>query len=93
LQHKYLLILGDGKGQLEVSINVGTLVHRAIARLTQHTFDSERPVRVTWKLDTRYDPANLPSLPKITLPDTKGGEPMKQVFEKSKMPKHAGDGL
>jgi len=80
--------LSDGKCQLEVSINVVTLVHRAIARLTQHTFDSERPVLVTWKLDTHYDPANLPSLPKITLPSNKGDKPMEHVFENSsKTPK------
>ncbi|MCJ1251824.1 hypothetical protein MMC30_009062 [Trapelia coarctata] len=73
----------NGKGLFEVAINVVTLVHRATALLRQHTLNSEYRVRLGWKLDTQYNPARLPNLPKIIIPDNKEDKPMEHVFEES----------
>jgi len=72
-----------GKAQLEVSLNVITLAHRAVARLTRTGVDAGRRVRVSWKLDTCYDAAKLPTLPKLTVPDNLHDTPLAHVFHSS----------
>ena len=66
------------KLQLLVNVNLQTLAHRAVAKLLSLT--SEGSIEVTWRLDTQYQPGELPALPKFTLPSNKTDVPRPHTF-------------
>lgn len=79
----------DGKGQVEVSINVLTLAHRALARLMRSRLDPSRQISVAWKLNTTFDAARRPNLPPLTLPDNKNDPRRAHVFVRAAQPGRA----
>ena len=68
----------NDKLQLLVDINLQTLAHRAVAKLLSVT--PEGSIEVTWRLDTQYQPGELPTLPKFTLPSNKTDLPRPHTF-------------
>ena len=66
------------KLQLLVNVNLQTLAHRAVAKLL--SVSSRGSIEVTWRLDTQYQPGELPSLPNFTLPSNKTDIPRPHTF-------------
>lgn len=76
--------LSNGKGNLEVWINVVALAHRAVAKLVHSRFDPRREIKVTWKLDTAYNPDDAPFFAPLHINDNKTDTAERHVFEKAK---------
>lgn len=65
-----------GRGNIQIGLNIPTLLHRAMSRLTQG--NSAEPVTFSWRLETGYTPAAKIPRAKFILSSNKKDEPHTQ---------------